>query len=99
MARDKRYVAVKALIENGRIKMFQEIFEFIPKTVVAADLGKHNVRFSKMIGRVEKFTNEELFLLAGFIQIPNEKIIELMMNQYNHRRVKKKVVTDVKKAR
>ena len=90
MARDQRYKAVRALIEKGEITLFNDMFEFIPKTRVATDLGKHNVRFSRLLGRVEKFTLQELFMLARLLELDDRKLLDLAYNQHLQQRKKKR---------
>ena len=43
MVKDKRYITVGHLITDGRIKKLQvEIFDVLPKSVLAADLWMNN---------------------------------------------------------
>ena len=44
--RDSRYNVIKAMIADGNIVTFNDIFEYIPKTIVAIDLGKKVDRFN-----------------------------------------------------
>ncbi|WP_431215069.1 hypothetical protein ACQ86N_10260 [Puia sp. P3] len=38
--RDERYTIVRTMYEAGHVASFNDIFKYIPKTVVANDLGK-----------------------------------------------------------
>ena len=82
MARDRRYTTVKNLITAGYIHAFREIFETLPKSVVAKDLGMNNTRFTRLIENVDQFTLEELFLFAGFLEIENLTLMNLVLHQY-----------------
>jgi len=88
--RDHRYDVVKLMINSGDVESFNDIFRYIPKTVVATDLGKKVDRFTSLMNRVEKFTVGELFTIARFCSISESKILELMLNE--HIKNKKKIV-------
>lgn len=88
--RDTRYDLIKPMINAGNIESFNDIFKYIPKTVVATDLGKKVDRFTTLMNRVEKFTVEELFTIARFCSITEQKILELTYNE--HVKNKKKIV-------
>jgi hypothetical protein len=80
--RDHRYELIKPMINAGNVESFNDIFKFIPKTVVATDLGKKVDRFTELMNRVEKFTLEELFTIARFCSISESKILQLVENEY-----------------
>ena len=80
--RDPRYDLIKPMILGGKIVVFSDIFKFIPKTVVATDLGKKVVRFSELMRRVECFTLEELFMIAKFCDLDEAQILDLAVNEY-----------------
>ena len=82
MARDYRYTTVKNLIAGGYIKSFREMFPTIPKSVVARDLGMNNGRFTRLMNDVKKFTLEELYRLAGFLEIEETTMLTLVHEQY-----------------
>jgi len=82
MARDRRYVTIRNLIQGGYIKSFREIFDTLPKSVIAKDLGMNNTRFTRLIENVEQFTLEELFLIAGFLEIDHSTLLGLILQQY-----------------
>ena len=80
--RDHRYDLIKPMIENGKIIFFNDIFKYIPKTVVAKDLGKKVDRFNTLMSRVEEFMLQDLFIIAGFFEIDEDVIVRLVMNDY-----------------
>ena len=95
MAKDRRYVTVKNLITGGYIKSFREIFETIPKSVVARDLGMNNARFTKLMNNVGSFKLEELFRLSAFLEIEGTIILNLTLQQFEiDRKTKKKTQKD-----
>jgi hypothetical protein len=80
--RDDRYDLIKPMIETGKIKSFNDIFKYIPKTIVAKDLGKKVDRFNALMSRVEEFTLTDLFLIAGFFEVDEDVILRLIMTDY-----------------
>jgi hypothetical protein len=95
MAKDRRYITVKNLITAGYIKSFREIFETIPKSVVARDLGMNNARFTRLMNDVGSFTLEELFRLSVFLEIEGSIIVNLTLQQFDiDKKARKKVSRD-----
>ena len=80
--RDARYDLIKPMFIGGKIKTFSDIFKFIPKTVVATDLGKKVDRFTDLMNKVEGFTVQELFMMATFFELEESEILSLVENQY-----------------
>jgi hypothetical protein len=80
--RDPRYILIKPMIVGGKIVSFNDIFKFIPKTVVATDLGKKVDRFTELMKRVEGFTLEELFMIAKFCDVEEAEMLKLAENEY-----------------
>jgi hypothetical protein len=92
MAKDRRYAAVKNLITTGYIKSFRDIFDIIPKSVVARDLGMNNVRFTALMANVDKFLLKDIFLIASFIEVDEDIMMGLILQQYIlDKKTKKKV--------
>ncbi len=80
--RDSRYNVIKAMIADGNIVTFNDIFEYIPKTVVAIDLGKKVDRFNKLMNKVDGFTLEEIYMIGGFCGLTERQIYELVEAEY-----------------
>ena len=79
------------MIEGGHLTEFIQIFDYIPKSVVANDLGTNYNRLIRLIEHVEQFTLKELFTLSDFCNLENKLILDLVYNQYaNERKAKKK---------
>jgi hypothetical protein len=87
--RDDRYDLIKSMMRDGKIKSLLDIFKYIPKTVVADDLGKKVDRFNELMNRVDQFTVEELFLMASWCNLSPEEILQLTLVEY--RKSKKKI--------
>jgi hypothetical protein len=69
------------MISAGRINQFQDIFKYIPKTIIAHDLGINNVRFNRLINRVEGFVLKDLFRLAALMEIKPAVLLHLVLEQ------------------
>ena len=82
MTKDKRYKTVKILIEGGHITEYKEIFDNIPKTTVAEQLGIHFNRFDRIINKVGQMKIDDLFLVASYFEIEAKVLFELINNQY-----------------
>jgi hypothetical protein len=90
MGKDRRYNTVKLLIEAGHITEFSHIFDHIPKSVVANDLGTNYNRLARLIMHTEHFTLEELVTLSNFFDVDSKTIVDLAFNQLIRKRVKRK---------
>jgi hypothetical protein len=82
MVKDKRHKTVKILIETGNITTFADIFEHIPKTTVANELGIHFNRMAGMIKNVNDIKVNDVFLLSGYFEIDAKVLFELIYNQH-----------------
>jgi hypothetical protein len=82
LMRDHRYNLIKPMIESGSILSFNDIFKYIPKTIVARDLGKKVDRFSELMKKVEGFTIGEIYTIAKFCNITESQIYQLIENEY-----------------
>jgi len=82
MAKDKRYNTVKNLITGGFLKTFIEIFDIIPKSVVAQDLGFNSVRMNNLMNNVDRFILKDIIKLASLIEVDAMEILKLIYNQY-----------------
>ena len=88
--KDKRYKTVKILIETGNITTFGEIFDHIPKTMVADDLGIHFNRMARMIKSVNEIKVNDIFLFSGQFEIDAKVMFGLIYNQRGAKKVSPK---------
>ena len=82
MIKDDRYNLIKPMIESDRVRTFGDIFKYIPKTVVAKDLGMNVSRFSDLIKNLDKFRLEDLFHLAELCGLDPRDLFGLVTNEY-----------------
>ncbi len=80
--RDRRYELIRTMFNDGKIQTLNDIFEFIPKTVVATDLGKKVDRFTALISKVEKFTVEDLFRIGKLCDLEETQMFQLVLKDY-----------------
>lgn len=90
MAKDKRYRTVKHLIESGHITEFREIFDTIPKTVVAEDMGTNYKRLLRLVENVDQFKVADLYSLAGMFEVQKALIFKIVIAQSENEAGKRK---------
>ena len=83
MAKDRRYITVKNLIESGYIKSFMEIFDTLPKSVVARDLGMNNRRFTRLMNNVGQFSIIDLLIFASLLEVDKIVFLKLVLQQHD----------------
>ena len=88
--RDRRFDLISTMFKDGKIRTFNDIFEFVPKTVVATNMGKKVDRFTEMMNKVEKFKLEELFAIAKLCELDEHTILDLAHKEYTTQKKKKK---------
>ncbi len=81
MIRDIRYKTVKKLLVTGQIEAFRDIFDIIPKSIVARDMGMNNTRFTRLITNVDYFSLDEIVSMASFIEVDGKIIVDLIWAQ------------------
>ena len=78
------------MFKDGKIRTFSDIFEFVPKTIVATNMGKKVDRFTRLMNRVEKFTLEDLFQIGKLCELEESQMIQLVMKEYSIQKKNKK---------
>lgn len=93
MQKDPRYKTLKVMLETGNILSFTDIFDVVPKTVVATDLGINYVRFQEKIRRPENFLLKDLMNLAELIDADPLLVLKVVVQDIRGRRPLKKKKT------
>jgi hypothetical protein len=91
MMRDERYQQVKALIQQGYIKEFSQIFKVIPKSIFHADIGVNYRRMSKMIADLGTISITDIYTMCAVLEIDFMTMLGLITKEYNRRKVAKKL--------
>jgi len=82
--RDDRYDVIRPIVESGQLVSFNQMFKYIPKTIVAKDLGKKVDRFNVLMNHVDEFTLKELFRIGHFCKLDNWEMLKLVMYDHNN---------------
>lgn len=90
MPKDIRYKTLKVMIETGNTSSLEELFNVVPKTVVAADLGINYSRFQSRVNKPAEFTLEELIRLASFIETDSLNLIKLALADLEKKKTARK---------
>jgi hypothetical protein len=78
------------MLDQGRIKSFTDIFLYLPKSVLAADLGKNLKRFNELLLHVEGFTVKDLVIISNLCGLTRMEMFRLIDEEFVIRdRVKK----------
>jgi hypothetical protein len=88
MIKDYRYNVVRVLFEQGEIKTFAQIFDYIPKTVVGSELRTNNNRITLLIKDPLKFKLIELTKIANMIGIEPELLVMMVLQGVQNKRKK-----------
>lgn len=70
------------MYQRGRVKSFNDIFLYIPKTIVAGDLGIKVTRFNNLMSNVENFVIRDIIMIGSFCELDLDIVLELWKNEY-----------------
>lgn len=79
--KDKRYSTIKVLIETDNIKYLSDMFDTLPKTVLAKDIGMNYGRFSRKTKMLELFNLKEIFKIADLIQVDRQRLLDIIVSE------------------
>jgi len=82
MMRDQRYQSIRPLFLKNKIQTFRDIFNVVPRSVVASDLGKENDRFMELTDHLGEFTIQELALIGNFCSLTLSEMFTLIGGEY-----------------
>src|SRR5580704_16203448 len=84
MSRHKGYDLVRPMFKSGKLKAFSDIFNFdlVPKSVVAADLGKEKGRFNQLIKNPDEFNYQEIRKLSTLCNMKPPEMGILIENEH-----------------
>jgi hypothetical protein len=69
MVKDPRYNLIRPKYKKGDIKLFSDIFQTLPRSLVAKDLGKEKGRFNELIDNPNEFTWLELKKFSSYCEM------------------------------
>jgi hypothetical protein len=73
-------------VREKKIAFFNDIFKYIPKTVVARDLHIKIDRFSFLMTKVEKFRMESILEMGTLCDLSEDEILSLALAEYIRQR-------------
>ena len=87
----EQYAGIKALIESGLIKTFNQIFDTtgIKRTNFAKDMGMNYQTFTYRLSHPASFTFRESFIIANLIGIEKQEVSKLIIAQSDSHAKKK----------
>ncbi len=77
MHKDVRYKAVRDLIKTNSITEFGQIFDTLPKTVIAKVLRKNTNRIDDLMDHPEELRYKEIKMISSFLDVPCSMVIRL----------------------
>ena len=89
MAKDKRYSAIKELIERGGINDFNKIFDIMPPSTMARHLGINYNNFTKRQEDCGRFTVKEIMKMAELIGVDETVVAKLVIDASKMQKNKK----------
>ena len=81
--KDKRYSTIKVLVETKNIKQLSDIFDTLPKTVLAKDMGMNYGRFLRKTKELELFSLKEIYSIADLINVDRGLLLDVIHEQAN----------------
>ena len=73
------------LLDQGRIKKLTDIFIYIPRTVLANDMGKNLKRLNELLDRLENFTIKDLLLIGNLCSLTRKEMLTLLDAEFDFR--------------
>ena len=84
--KDKRYTRLNQLIVDGRIQSLTEIFDIVPKTVIANDMKISGDRFNNKLEDIQRFSIGEFYKLVTLLEIDANLVFMLFNNHFQARK-------------
>lgn len=82
MHKDNRYDVIKVMIEAGKITEFSQLFEYIPKSVMAIDLNSSYRRLTRLGKQLDKLEMGEMHAISKLVGIRMDVVYALAEKQF-----------------
>ena len=82
---DQRYPTIKPMLDQGSIKKLTDIFMYIPKTVLAQDIGKNLKRVNELLERLESLTVKDLVVIGNLCSLSRREMFLLLDAEFDFR--------------
>jgi len=70
------------MIETGHITEFQQIFNYIPKSLLGKHLHTNNPRMTRLVSNVDDLTVHEIVSISDLFKVDYNKISHIVFAQY-----------------
>jgi hypothetical protein len=81
---DPRYKLIRPRFDEGKIRRLQDIVDIVTKTVLAADIGKNNDSFSRLIDHIEEFVLKDLALISLKCNLTLPEMLGIIKTDYTY---------------
>lgn len=78
MHKDNRYDVIKTMIEAGKITEFSQLFGYIPKSVMAADLNSSYRRLMRLAKQLDDLKVTEIYAISKLIGVKMDVVYALV---------------------
>ena len=78
--RDTRYKLIQALLRNGQIHSFDQVFDYVPITVVASDLHVKASTLNKYLADGASIKLRHILTISEFCELTERELIRLVIN-------------------
>lgn len=85
MATDPRFEAAKALIETGKLLKFNDLFEIIPRSVMAGEIGHSYASFVAKMENPQRWTLGNVTDMATILGIPADELAKVILRSIRRR--------------
>lgn len=83
MHKDVRYKTVRDLIKTKSITEFAQIFDTLPKSVLAKALRKNTNRMDNLIERPEELNYKDIKSISLLLEVPCSMLIQLFDKDFS----------------
>jgi hypothetical protein len=88
--RDARYKLIQALLRNGQLHSFDQVFDYVPITVVASDLHIKAPTLHKYLEDGISIKLKHILTISEFCELTEPEIIRLVINFLHRKDAEKK---------
>ncbi len=89
--RDTRYKLIQALLRNGQIHSFDQVFDYVPITVVSADLHVKASTLHKYLADGVSIKIKHILAISEFCELSEWEIIRLVVGFVRRKEAEKRV--------
>jgi hypothetical protein len=89
-ARDPRYNLIQALLRNGQIHSFDQVFDYVPITVVASDLHIKASTLHKYLADGMSIKLKHILTVSAFCELTDRELIRLVITFLQRKEAEKR---------